>query len=92
MITVGMEQATLDACVREAQHEQVVVTRNGVPVALVVGIAGLDEEQVQRGSSDEFWLMIAERRRQKTIGRTELEADAPRADPVSRSGNGADPV
>jgi prevent-host-death family protein len=83
MITVVMEQATLAICVREAQHGQVVVTRNGVPVALVVGIEGLDEEQVQYGSSDEFWLMIAERRRQKTVGRAELEAAAPRADPAT---------
>jgi antitoxin (DNA-binding transcriptional repressor) of toxin-antitoxin stability system len=71
--TVGMEQTTLDTCVRDAQREQVVVTRDGVPVALVVGIEGLDEEQVNLGSSDAFWTMIAERRRQKTLSRAELE-------------------
>jgi antitoxin (DNA-binding transcriptional repressor) of toxin-antitoxin stability system len=71
--TVSVEQATLDACIREAQHERVVVTREGVPVALVVGVEGLDEEQVDLGSSDEFWRLIGERRRQKTVSREELE-------------------
>lgn len=72
MKTVGLEQTTLDTCVRDAQREQVVVTRNGVPVAPVVGIEGLDEEQVGLGSSDAFWKLTAERR-QKTLGRAELE-------------------
>jgi len=78
--TVVLEQATLDACVREAQGDRVVVTRNGVPVALVVGVEGLDEEQVQLGSSDEFWQMIVERRRQKTLSRAELERKSGGAD------------
>jgi antitoxin (DNA-binding transcriptional repressor) of toxin-antitoxin stability system len=71
--TVGIEQATLDACVQEAQRERVVITRNGIPVALIVGLEGLDEEQMELGSSDEFWKLIAERRRQGAIGRAELE-------------------
>lgn len=49
------------------------VTRNGQPVALVVGLEGLDEEQVQLGSSDEFWRLIADRRAQPTLARVELE-------------------
>ncbi len=65
MKTVVLEGATLDACVREAQGDRVVVTRNGIPVALVVGVEGLDEEQVQLASSDDFWRMIVERRRRK---------------------------
>ena len=73
MKTIGVEQTTLDVCVRDAQREQVVVTRNGVPVALVVGVEGLDEEQVNLGSSDAFWNLIAERRRQRTLSRAELE-------------------
>ncbi len=80
MKTVGVENASLDACVREAQGERVVVTRNGVPVALVVGVEGLDEEQVELGCSDEFWRLIVERRRQKTLSRDELERKSSRAD------------
>ncbi len=73
MKTVGIEQSTLDACVREAQEDRVLITRDGLPVALVLGIEGLDEEQVQLGSSDEFWKLIAERRKQRTVTRADLE-------------------
>jgi antitoxin (DNA-binding transcriptional repressor) of toxin-antitoxin stability system len=71
--TIGVENATLDACVRDAQRERVVVTRDGVPVALVVGVEGLDEEQVELGASDEFWTLMAERRREKAVSRADLE-------------------
>jgi hypothetical protein len=73
MKTVGIEQATLDGCVREAQGDRVLVTRDGLLVALVVGIEGLDEEQAQLGSSDAFWKLIAERRKQRTLTRFELD-------------------
>jgi antitoxin (DNA-binding transcriptional repressor) of toxin-antitoxin stability system len=73
MKTIGLEQATLDACVSEAQNERVVITRNGKPVALIVGIEGLDAEQLQLGSSDKFWRLITERRQQKTVSRAILE-------------------
>jgi hypothetical protein len=73
MKTVPMENATLDRCVAEAQQERVILTRNGDPIALVVGIAGMDEEQVRLGGSPEFWKLIEESRRQKTISREELE-------------------
>jgi hypothetical protein len=33
----------------------------------------MDEEQLQLGSSDKFWTLIEKRRRQRTIGRAELE-------------------
>ncbi len=78
MRTVPAEQTTLDDCVRDAREERVVVTRNGVPVALVIGLEGLDEEHVRLGMSDEFWRLIADRRRQKTLGRRALEAEADR--------------
>jgi len=40
---------------------------------VVVGVKGKDLEQVELGYSDKFWKMIAERRKQKTITREELE-------------------
>jgi hypothetical protein len=40
----------------------------------------LDEEQIQLASSDEFWKMIAERRRQPTLSREELEEQLRRSD------------
>jgi prevent-host-death family protein len=80
--TVGIEQATLDSCVREAQDDRVLVTRAGRPVAIVVGLADFDEEQIRLGISDEFWKMISARRREPAITRAELErrldADEPK--------------
>ncbi len=73
MKVVSLEQAVLDSCIEDAQRERVVLTRNGKPVALLVGIEGMDEEQLQRASSDRFWTLIAERRAQNTLSRTELE-------------------
>ena len=73
MKVVSLEQAVLDSCIEDAQRERVVLTRNGKPVALLVGIEGMDEEQLQRASSDRFWKLIAERRAQRIINRAELE-------------------
>jgi len=73
MKTVGLEQASLHTCVKDAQHERVVITQNGKPVALIVGVEGMDEEQLELSNSDAFWRLITERREQKTISRVELE-------------------
>ena len=73
MKTLAVEQATLEVCVRESQGDRVLVTRDGRPVAMVVGLAGLDDEQLQLGASDEFWQLIAARRKHGTVTRAELE-------------------
>jgi antitoxin (DNA-binding transcriptional repressor) of toxin-antitoxin stability system len=73
MKTISAETTTLDACVAEAQHDRVIVTREGQPVAIVVGIEGMDEEQIELGQSEAFWRLMAERRQERTIDRAELE-------------------
>jgi antitoxin (DNA-binding transcriptional repressor) of toxin-antitoxin stability system len=73
MKVLGLQDTTLASCIQEAQHERVVITRDGTPVALVVGIEGLDLEQIYYGQSDEFWQLIRERRAQKTVSWEEME-------------------
>ena len=73
MKTIGLEHATLEVCIKDARRERVVVTRKGKPVALVVGVEGMDEEQLQLGSSEKFWTLMEKRRGQKTLSRAELE-------------------
>lgn len=73
MKNVDIEEASLDRCVTEAQQERVVIMRDGKPVALMIGVEGLDEEQLQLGSSDRFWTVIGERRSERTMSRAELE-------------------
>ncbi len=57
----------------DAQSAPVVVTRGGNPVALVVGVQGLDEKQVQLGASDKFWNLISARRKENSLDRAALE-------------------
>lgn len=49
------------------------ITRRGKPVALVVGVEGLEREQVELGHSDKFWRQVRKWRGEKTISRAELE-------------------
>ncbi len=73
MKTVDIQETNLDACVLDAQSDRVVVTRGGNPVAIVVGIEGLDVEQTELGVSDEFWKLISARRTEPTVDRAALE-------------------
>ena len=73
MKTLEIDKATLDGCVNSARSERVILTRDGRPVALVVGIEGMDEEQIELGSSDKFLKLMTERRKEKPISRAELE-------------------
>jgi len=73
MKTVALKQTTLDSCVLDAQSEQVVVTRNGKPVALIIGLEDLDEDDLRLARSHKFWSLITQRRSGKMISRAELE-------------------
>jgi hypothetical protein len=74
MKTLDIGQADINSCVSTAQTEPVVVMRGGEPVALIVGVAGMDEEQIELGTSPEFWRMIQQRREQRTISQSELDS------------------
>lgn len=73
MKLISIDLATLASCVQDAQQEQIVLTHNGKPVALMVGVEGMEEEQLQLGASGPFWQLIAQRRTQATLSRAELE-------------------
>ena len=51
MRTVAIEDTGMADCVAEVSHDQVLLTRSGQPVALMIG---LDPEQVELGNDDEF--------------------------------------
>jgi len=79
--TVDIDHTSLDACVTDAQSERVVITRGGSPVALMVGVQGLDEDQIELGVSDKFWRLITERRSEGTLSRAALEERIDREPP-----------
>ena len=58
-----------------AQQEQLLITQNGKPVVLVLGVENRDPEDWQLQTSAEFWQMIAERRQCPTIPLNKVEAE-----------------
>lgn len=73
MKVVEIQHTNLDQCVLESHHQRVVLTRDGIPLAIVVGVSGMDLEQIELSQSDEFWKMIQQRRAGSTISREELQ-------------------
>jgi antitoxin (DNA-binding transcriptional repressor) of toxin-antitoxin stability system len=73
MKTIDAEQTGLGTSLDDAQQERIIITRAGRPVAVLVGVQDLDEEQLAICGSDDFWKMISERRQERTMSRTELE-------------------
>ena len=53
--------------------EDIIEDLTSKPVILIVGVKGMDIEQLQLGSSGKFWKFITKRRDQKTISREESE-------------------
>ena len=85
MKTIGVEKTTLDVCIENARSERVVVTRNGKPVALIVGVEGMDEDQLRLSSDGRFWNFISDRRKQRTVNRQQLEQMISSAKPAKRT-------
>lgn len=73
MKTVHIDQLNLEACVDAAQTGGVLIMRNGEPAAVVLGVVGMDQEQIELGLSDRFWKLIGQRRQERTLTRAELE-------------------
>jgi antitoxin (DNA-binding transcriptional repressor) of toxin-antitoxin stability system len=56
-----------------AQSERVLITRDGKPFAIVVGLEHKDAEDADWESSPEFWRMIERRRQRPTVPLSEAE-------------------
>jgi prevent-host-death family protein len=75
MKTIGIRelQKRLKEVVETSQKEGVVVTRNGKPASLVIGVEGSDWEDVAYQTSPRFWKLIEERRNQETVSLSEMK-------------------
>ena len=71
-VSVRDLQKTIKKCVDAAQEERIVVTRNGKPAALLIGLEGQDWETVMLQTSPSFWKLIEKRRNEKTIPLSEM--------------------
>jgi prevent-host-death family protein len=68
VMTLRDAKARLSSVVEEANNERVLITKNGRPAAVVIGVEGHDTEDVMLISNPKFWAMIEEsRRRDRTL-------------------------
>lgn len=70
---MAVEHSMPDICISQSREDRLLITRKGVPVALIVNIEGMDEEQRELGTGDSFGKLIRSRRMKKRITREELE-------------------
>lgn len=77
-----MKETTLERFVQnvtefvdQSQNERILITRNGEPLAIVVGVANKDEEDLRLEASPEFWRMIEEARRRPTVRLRDVEKE-----------------
>ena len=61
-MTLREAQADLASAVDAAQHDRVILERDGKPCAIIVGLDNHDAEDFAWASSSEFWEMIESRR------------------------------
>lgn len=71
-ITVRDLQKHVRDCVDASQRSRVVVTRHGIPAALIIGVEGSDWETLALQTNPSFWRMVEQRRKDRTIALDEL--------------------
>jgi PHD/YefM family antitoxin component YafN of YafNO toxin-antitoxin module len=65
-------QKRIRECVDTSQAECVVITRKGKPASIVIGVEGLDWEDIVIQSDPAFWSTVRERRKEKSISADEM--------------------
>ncbi len=66
-INVRELQKHVRGCVKASQRGRVVVTRHGIPTALIIGVEGTDWETLALQTNPSFWRMIERRRSEKSV-------------------------
>jgi prevent-host-death family protein len=72
--TVQELQRHTDRFVSQAQKDRVVITRQGKPAAVLVGVTKQDWESVILQTDPKFWKLIHARRRQPTRSLSQVKA------------------
>ena len=73
-ISIAQACSDMEAVLDCAQRERIVVTREGKPSAVIVGVESFDAEDIALASSSEFWGMIEQRRQGRSISLGALKA------------------
>ena len=74
MKVVALREAVqrLSGCVARAQRERVLITKQGPPAALMIGVEGHDLEEVLLMQNPRFWKVIEARRAEPTLSLDEV--------------------
>ena len=72
-VTARDLQKKVKECMDISQEDQVVITRHGKPAAVLVGVEGRDWEDLVLQTSPDFWTLIEDRRKQRTVSLTDLK-------------------
>ena len=74
MKVVALREAKqqLSGCVVRAQRERVLITKQGRPAALMIGVEGHDLEDVLLMQNPRFWRMLEARRAQSSLSLDEV--------------------
>ena len=65
-------QKRIRDCVNASQRDRVVVTRHGIPSALIIGVEGSDWETLALQTNPSFWQMIEHRRKEPLVFLNEM--------------------
>lgn len=60
-------QRNIRRCLLRSQKDRVIVTQHGRPAAVIVGVQGMDWENVVLNTDPSFWRLIHTRRKQPTL-------------------------
>ena len=71
-ISVRGLQKHIRDCVDASQRSRVVVTRHGVPAALMIGVEGSDWETLALQTNPSFWRLIEQRRKDRPVSLDEM--------------------
>ena len=71
-ITVRGLQKHIRDCVDTSQHARVVVTRHGLPAAVIIGVEGSDWDTLALQTNPSFWRLIEQRRKDRTVSLDEM--------------------
>jgi prevent-host-death family protein len=66
-LTLEQLSEQLQDYVRSTQGEQILITDNGKPIALLLGLENTNLEQLNLQLSAQFWEMISNRRKRPTV-------------------------
>lgn len=66
-ISVRELQKRIRDCVKASQRDRVVVTRHGIPTALIIGVNGTDWDTLALQTHPSFWRLIERRRTEPVL-------------------------